>query len=64
MIKEQMKNGQFAYKSLLGNFYQYDLNNPLDKQQYELDLAAQMRDKLSVNPFRSTENGGGIYENV
>lgn len=64
MIKEFMPNGEFAYKGLSGNYYQYDLSNPLDKQQYQQDLVAQMRDKFSQNPSRQFENGGGIYENV
>lgn len=64
MIKEQMKNGMFAYKGLNGTYYQYDLSNPVDKQLYETDLAAQTRDKLSLNLYRQLENGGGVYENL
>lgn len=59
-----MKNGMLAYKGLSGNFYQYDLSNPIEKAQYQQDIVAQTRDKLSFNPYRSLENGGGIYENI
>lgn len=44
-----------------GNKYQYDLTDLNDQLSYKMDLDAQMRDKLSVNPTRN-KNGGGIYE--
>lgn len=64
MIKIIMPNGMLAYKSLSGTYYQYDLSNPLDKQQYQSDFIAQNRDAVSLNLYRQSDNGGGIYENV
>ncbi|MEE3607917.1 MULTISPECIES: hypothetical protein [Avibacterium] len=65
MIKEFIPSkGIFVYKGLSGNYYQYDLNNPSDRLSYQNDLAAQMRDKLSINTWRETEKGGGIYEDI
>lgn len=58
----KFENGKKVYEGLSGTKYQYDLNNPMDKQAYALDLAAQTRDKMSLNLYRKTENGGGIYE--
>lgn len=54
--------GQKVYEGLSGTKYQYDLSNPVDRSAYQLDLAAQTRDKLSLNLSRTLENGGGIYE--
>jgi hypothetical protein len=52
------------YKSSFGNEYQYDLSKPSDQLKYELDLKAQMRDELDIDPRRELErdllqNGGG-----
>ena len=54
------KTGQFIYKGLSGTKYQYDLSSPTDQLLYQTDISAQMRDQTSTNPYRNTENGGGI----
>jgi hypothetical protein len=46
--------------------YQYDMSYPIDRVDYSVDVDAQMRDQLSVDPSRSLdqslgEYGGGIY---
>ncbi|MDG6895600.1 hypothetical protein [Volucribacter amazonae] len=56
------KNGQKRYRGVSGTEYQYDLSLLADRQAYQLDLNAQMRDQQSVNLYREMENGGGIYE--
>ena len=62
MILEPIfENGRRCYRDSFGNSYQYDLNNPIDKLNYEMDIDAQMRDKLSTNPTRQ-KIGGGIYD--
>lgn len=55
------------YESSTGTRYQYDLNDPSDSVDYSVDVDAQMRDQLSVDPSRSLdkglgEYGGGIYD--
>lgn len=60
----QQKQG---YESSFGNKYQYDLNNPSDKVEYNVDPAAQLKDSIDVNPTRKLErgigeNGGSVYE--
>ncbi|OOS01636.1 hypothetical protein B0186_02765 [Canicola haemoglobinophilus] len=61
-LMPKFENGKKIYEGPSGTKYQYDLSNPMDKLAYELDLDAQMRDKLSLNLHRKLENGGGIYE--
>jgi hypothetical protein len=56
-----------GYKSTSGTRYQYDMSDPSDSSEYTMDVDAQIRDKLSVDPSRSLdqgfgENGGGIYD--
>ena len=43
------------------------MSNPSDRLNYGVDLDAQMRDQLSVDPSRSLDRGlgqfgGGIYD--
>ncbi len=49
------------YESSFGNKYQYDLSNPSDRIKYEIDPAAQLRDRLDVNPARKLDRGLGQY---
>jgi hypothetical protein len=49
------------YQSNTGTSYQYDMSNPSDRLGYSVDLGAQMRDQLSVNPSRSLDRGLGQY---
>lgn len=53
------------YQSNSGAQYQYNLNNPVDRNAYSTDLDAQRRDQVSADPRRNTDRnsgqvGGGI----
>ncbi|MFY1026156.1 hypothetical protein CFY87_02215 [Actinobacillus seminis] len=61
MLMRKIENGKCFYTDMVGNKYQYDLSDLSDQLSYKMDLDAQMRDQLSVNPTRN-KNGGGIYE--
>ena len=55
-----------GYSSSSGNRYQYDLSNPGDRTGYSIDLDAQRRDKMNLDPSRNIDRGvgqfgGGIY---
>lgn len=52
------------YEGSSGAQYQYDLNKPVDRNQYSIDLGAQRRDSLNVDSGSSLDklrgqNGGG-----
>ncbi|AQT43461.1 hypothetical protein BBC0178_020230 [Bartonella apihabitans] len=56
-----------GYGGSSGTRYQYDLNNPSDQRSYSLDLDAQRRDQMNLNPNRGLDRGrgqrgGGIYD--
>ena len=56
-----------GYESSTGNRYEYDLSDPGDRVEYEVDPGAQLRDEISVDPTREIdqdlgEYGGGIYD--
>ena len=56
-----------GYESSTGNRYQYDLSDPGDRVEYGVDVDAQMRDDMSINPTRELdrglgEYGGGVYD--
>jgi len=62
---DQYGNPNYRYQGSSGTQYQYDLSRPADQLRYELDLGAQMRDELSVDPRRDLDRdldqwGGGI----
>lgn len=54
-----------GYQGSSGAKYQYDLNNPADRNRYNIDLDAQRRDTMKINPGSLDElkgqNGGGFY---
>lgn len=61
-------NENSGYQGSSGSHYQYDLNDPSDKLDYSIDIDAQRRDEMNLDPGRSIdrglgENGGGIYSN-
>lgn len=62
LLKYKTADGRYYYEGSSGTKYQYDLSNFSDQQAYSLDLDAQRRDQMSLNPNRHLENGGGIYE--
>ena len=43
-------NPNYRYEGMSGKKYQYDLSDPSDRLEYQMDLDAQMRDKLNVDP--------------
>lgn len=49
----------YRYTGASGTKYQYDMGNPSDRIQYGIDPAAQLRDRISVNPGRNTDRGIG-----
>ena len=54
------------YESNTGTSYQYNLSNPADRNRYSIDLDAQRRDQMNLNPRKemdrqSGQYGGGIY---
>lgn len=57
-----------GYQSSSGTRYQYDMNNPSDRNRYSTDLDAQRRDQMNLDTRRDLDrgfgqNGGGIYGN-
>lgn len=50
-----------TYKSSFGNKYEYDLSKPIDQIKYDIDLKAQQRDELDINPVRDLERDLGEY---
>ncbi len=60
-------NNNSGYESNSGIKYQYDLNDPIDRNNYSIDLDAQRRDQMNTNPRRDLDRqtgqyGGGIYD--
>ena len=59
-------SNQPNYRSLNNVGYKYDLTNPVDRNNYSLDLNAQMNDRLNTNPsatidrMQGIQHGGGI----
>ena len=56
-----------GYEGYSGSRYQYDLSDPGDRIDYSIDIDAQHRDRMSVDPGRSLDRdlgqyGGGIYD--
>ncbi|MQW91551.1 hypothetical protein GFH30_05665 [Acinetobacter wanghuae] len=49
------------YQSSTGTNYQYNLNNAVDRNNYSIDLDAQRRDQMSLNPTRSLDRGIGQF---
>lgn len=60
-MSQSDSSNQYPYKSSSGTQYQYDLSRPSDQLRYEMDLGAQMRDELSVNPRRDLDRDLGQY---
>lgn len=54
-------NPNYRYQGSSGTKYQYDLSRPGDQIRYEIDINAQMRDQLSVDPRRGLDQGLGQY---
>ena len=50
-----------GYQGTSGSNYQYDLNNPADRNSYSTDLDAQRRDQMNLDSGRSLDQGLGQY---
>ena len=48
--------------SLVQDIYQYDLSDPYDRLEYQLDLDAQMRDRINPNPGIQLDRDLGQYD--
>ena len=62
---QQNEQDKYQYRGSSGTEYQYDLSRPADKNKYELDIGAQIRDQLNVDPRRELDrdrgqSGGGV----
>lgn len=56
-----------GYTGYSGTSYQYDLSNPVDRNGYSIDLDAQRRDQMNLDPGQNMDRGmgqygGGIYD--
>lgn len=49
----------YRYRGASGTQYQYDMSNPGDQVRYSVDVNAQMRDSLNVNPGVDIDRGLG-----
>ncbi len=54
-------NSRYRYQGISGKKYQYDLGNPSDRIQYEVDPGAQLRDSIDSDPRRGIDQGAGQY---
>ena len=52
---------QGGYRSSTGTKYQYDNNNPIDRNRYSTDLDAQRRDQMNTDPRRDQDRNAGQY---
>jgi len=48
-----------GYSSSTGTQYQYNLTNPVDRNQYSTDLDAQRRDRMNVDPRGYQDRAAG-----
>lgn len=52
----------YNYQGHSGTKYKYDLSNPMDKVQYDIDVNTQMKDKLNDwKPGVQLDRGMGQY---
>lgn len=63
------RNGtpNYRYEGLSGKKYQYDLSDPIDRIDYQMDLDAQLRDKINPDPMIRMDDdfnqrGGGAED--
>lgn len=68
--KRSYINNPSVYRGYSGNKYQYDLNDVYQRNQYGIDVDAQMRDIYNSNDVNSYldkgmgQNGGGSYGDI
>ena len=46
--RQNRVESEYKYKGASGQEYQYDLSDPIDKLNYDLDLKAKMNDELNA----------------
>ena len=68
-IRKVEKETEYPYESSSGTRYKYDLSNPSDRIEYEVDIDAQIKDRtyMPTNPDVKIDRGlnqyGGGVEN-
>ena len=61
--RQNRVESEYKYKGASGQEYQYDLSDPIDKLNYDLDLKAKMNDELNapITPNVDLDRGLGQY---
>lgn len=61
--RQNRVESEYKYKGASGQEYQYDLSDPIDKLNYDLDLKAKMNDELNapITPNVDLDRGIGQY---
>jgi len=57
----RIKQSKYGYQDISGKKYQYDLSNPNDRLQYQVDPGARLRDSIDPDPRRNIDQGVGQY---
>jgi hypothetical protein len=52
---------QYPYEGFSGKKYQYDLSDPADRLEYQVDPDAQLRDKINPDPLIPMDRDMGQY---
>jgi hypothetical protein len=60
LLDNNHKN-EYRYEGFSGTRYKYDLSNPLDRMEYQMDLDAQMQDKINPNPGIQMDRSFGQF---
>ena len=61
--RQNRDENEYKYKGTSGQEYQYNLSDPMDKLNYDLDLKAKMNDELNapITPNVDLDRGLGQY---
>ena len=61
--RQNRDENEYKYKGASGQEYQYNLSDPMDKLNYDLDLKAKMNDELyaPITPNVDLDRGLGQY---
>ena len=61
--RQNRDKNEYKYKGASGQEYQYNLSDPMDKLNYDLDLKAKMNDELyaPITPNVDLDRGPGQY---
>ncbi len=52
---------RYKYRGYSGHKYQYDLNDPVDRQEYRNDPFAQMQDSINPDPEVQLDRAMGQF---